>query len=296
MAEPKQQTAAVAVQEKNISDNVLRRIKALENSGEIKIPKDYSPENALKAAWLTVQDVVDKNGKKALEVCTQESVAQALLKMVVWGLSPLKKQCDFIVRGSHLCCDPEYTGNIVLAKRYAGMKWIKANAIFQDDDFAYEVDSETGRRKLVHHKQTIDSLGTNKIKGAYAIFELADGTRDMEVMNISQIQTAWGQGAARGNSPAHQKFTDQMAIKTVINRATKLLIRGSDDNVLFDDNDETRDATGEAVQHTMYHKANQEEISIEDAEVVATETKTEVAKEKPETTEQPASDHQKMDF
>ncbi|HEV7383179.1 MAG TPA: recombinase RecT, partial [Dyadobacter sp.] len=156
-----QQTAAVAKPtEKNITDQVLAKIQAFEESGELRIPKDYSVGNAMKAAWIIIQEVKDRNGKPALEVCTPASVANALLKMVVWGLSPLKKQCDFIVYGTTLSCDPEYTGNIALAKRYGGLKWIKANTIFEKDDFQWEVDPETGRRRILKHAQALESFGS----------------------------------------------------------------------------------------------------------------------------------------
>lgn len=249
-------------------DLVLERINTFKSSGDIKFPSDYSPENAVRAAWLIIKDVKDRNGKPALEVCTKESVCDSLLKMVVWGLSPLKKQCDFIVYGNKLSCDPEYTGNIALAKRYGNLKTIKANVILECDDFQFEID-EMGRRRLIKHIQTLDSLGDLKIRGAYAIYELNDGTRDMEVMNFKQIQASWNQGATKGGSPAHKNFPDQMAIKTVINRACKLLIRSSDDSVLYNDESEDTkdDAITSGVKHDIKKHANNEVISMDDESV-----------------------------
>lgn len=261
------QNGQVAQIQKNISDQVLAKIEIFKQAGELKLPADYSPENALKAAYLTLLETKDKNGQPALQVCSKESVANALLKMVVWGLSPLKKQCDFIVRGTQLTCDPEYTGNILLAKRYGGLKNHKANAIFKGDDFKFEVCVD-GRRKLIHHKQELESIG-GEVTGAYVSYELEDGTQDMEIMNIVQIRNAWRQGAAKGESMAHKNFSDQMAIKTVYNRMCKLLIRASDDAVLMgdggSDDDEAKEspALSEAKQEVIA-KANAEEISFED--------------------------------
>lgn len=256
----------VAVQQKNITEQVLAKIETFKQAGELRLPADYSPENALKAAYLTLQDVKNKDGRPALEVCKSSTVANALLKMVVWGLSPLKKQCDFIVRGDTLCCDPEYTGNIALAVRYGGLKHHKGNAIFNGDDFKFEVGID-GRRKLIHHKQSLESIGGDVI-GAYVTYELEDGTQDMEIMNISQIRNSWLQGAAKGTSIAHKNFTDQMAIKTVYNRMTKLLIRASNDAPLMgdngsDDNEQKPDVMSEAKQEVI-NKANAEEIAFED--------------------------------
>lgn len=52
---------------------------------------------------------------------------------------------------------------------------------------------------------------------------MKDGTVKTEVMTIKQIKTAWKQGFGykeNGNG-VHQKFTDQMAMKTVKNRLLK---------------------------------------------------------------------------
>ena len=248
---------SLEVVKKDISAQVLAKVDTFQKSGELRIPKDYSPENALKSAYLVLTD--PRNN--LIAKCTKESVANALLKMVVWGLSPLKKQCDFIPYGDKLECTPEYTGNIVLAKRYGNLKWIKANAIFEKDVFEFHVDAETGCKKIVRHEQDLESIGSKVLKGAYAIYQLNDGTTDVEVMSMVQIKDAWNQGAMKGNSPAHKNFPDQMAMKTVINRACKLLIRGSDDSALYsgDENDDLN-----PVQREIDDNSNVEEISFVD--------------------------------
>lgn len=248
----------VAIKEqKNITDSVLAKIDVFRQSGELRLPPDYSPENALKSAYLVLLETKTKEGKFALEVCTKDSIANALLKMVVLGLSAIKKQCDFIIYGNKLECTPEYTGNIALAIRYGGLKYHKANAIFAGDVFKFEI-GEDGRRKLIEHKQTLESFGGDII-GAYVTYELEDGTKDMEIMNIHQIKKSWEQGAMKGLSPAHKNFTDQMAIKTVYNRACKLLIRASNDSVLLGDSDEQEQRE---IPQRQVEDADIEEISL----------------------------------
>lgn len=286
-----QPTQAVAPTKK-VSEStinaVLERINTFKNSGDLKFPKDYSPENAVRSAWLILQETKDRNGKPALDVCSTESICNAMLKMVVWGLSPLKKQCDFIVYGNKLSCDPEYTGNIALAKRYGNLKTIKANVILEGDEFKFEIN-ETGRRKLIKHVQNLDSLGDMKIKGAYAVYELNDGTLDMEVMNMKQIQAAWNQGATKGGSPAHKNFPDQMSIKTVINRACKLLIRSSDDSVLYGDetDDIKEDSVTATAKHTIRENANKKEVSMNDEPIQEAIEVNEEVKEEVVTEENP---------
>ncbi|MDM1396091.1 recombinase RecT [Myroides odoratimimus] len=259
-------TQQLEVVKKDISTQVLQKVEAFKNAGELRIPEDYSPENALKSAYLILSETKNREGKFALDHCTKESIANALLKMVVWGLSPLKKQCDFIMYGNKLECSIEYTGNIALAKRYGGLKDIKPITIFEGDDFEFEIDAVTGRKKILKHKQTLESLGSKNVKGAYAIMTFLDDTTDVEIMSINQIKDAWNQGAANGNSPAHKNFPDQMANKTVINRATKLLIRASDDSVLFNkEEEEVQPSIVKAeVEHEITMNANAEEIAFEE--------------------------------
>lgn len=264
-----QQSAVAAQQEeKNITTSVLAKITSFQQSGELRIPKDYSPENALKSAWLILQETVDSNKQPVLATCSKESIANALLKMVVWGLSPLKKQGDFIAYGTKLEFTPEYTGNLVLAKRYGGLVNHNQRAIFKGDEFEFETDLEFPyRTRILKHKQSLENIG-GEVIGAYFAFELADGTKDVEIMNISQIKLAWGQGGSKGNSGAHKNFSDQMAIKTVINRGCKLLIRSSDDSVLYEKEDQEYDAVTDQVRTDIRSNANKQTISFEDSVVV----------------------------
>lgn len=256
----------VAEVKKDISTQVLAKIDAFQASGELTLPKGYNAENALKSAYIILSD--PKNN--ILAKCDKSSVAEALLKMVVYGVSPIKKQCYFIPYGEKLECSISYAGNIAIAKRYGNLKSIKGNAIFEGDTFEFEVDQTTGHRKVIKHIQTLESVGSNKIKGAYAVYELNDGSVDVEVMSIAQIQMAWGQGGSKGNSPAHKNFADQMAIKTVLNRACKLLISSSDDSVLYDPLEEETviDVTAANVQHEIKTKANKQPLEFEEANVV----------------------------
>lgn len=262
------QPQELATVKRDISAQVLAKVDTFQRTGELRLPKDYSPENALKSAYIILSD--PKNN--LLAKCTKESVATALLKMVTWGLSPLKSQCYFIPYGDKLECTPDYSGNIALAKRYGGLKTIKANAIFEGDEFEFEVGMD-GRRRVIKHKQTLGSIDS-PVVGAYAVYELEDGTTDTEVMSIDMIHKAWGQGATKGNSPAHRNFADQMAQKTVINRACKLLIRSSSDAVLMGADSDTELEAPNRYTKEVELEANQGDIIDIPTEEVASEPAT----------------------
>lgn len=224
----------------NVADQVLAKIKNLQSMDALSLPKNYAVDNALKAAWLKIQETEDRSHNKALKVCTKESIANSLLDMVLQGLSVAKNQGYFIVYGNQLQFQRSYFGTIALAKRTGTItEEPKAQVIYKDDDFVYTI--EEGVTKIVKHEQKLANIDNTKIIGAYAIVTKADGTKEATIMTIDQIHKAWGQGATKGASPAHKNFSEEMAKKTVIGRACKAIINSTDDAWLLEG---THDETG----------------------------------------------------
>lgn len=233
----------------NISEQVLSRIEQFQKDGSMILPKNYSVENHMKSAWLALQEVEDKEHHKALQICTKESIANSLLDMVLQGLSVSKNQGYFIVYGNKLVFKRSYFGTIALAKRAGGMvSEPVANVIYEGDDFQYEIDPKTAKVAIVKHSQKLENIDNSKIKGAYALVTLADGTTQVTIMSMQQIRAAWGQGATKGNSPAHKNFAEEMAKKTVIGRACKAIINSSDDAWLYDGKEDDADSDKASIQ------------------------------------------------
>jgi recombination protein RecT len=270
MAETKQTPAVnTGNGSKEITAMVLDKIQAFTSSGELKLPADYSPENAIKSAQLMLTEQKDSSGKPVLETCTRESIANCLLDMVVQGLSPLKKQCYFIPYGNKLTLSRSYMGTIAVAQRVGGVKSINAQLIYQDDEFQIGIDPETGGKTVIMHIQELKNIDDNKIVGAYAIVILNDGKKFCEVMTMPQIEKAWQQGATKGNSPAHKNFKGEMSKKSVINRALKLFINSSSDASLYEEDEQDVDPITAKVNHEILTNANKEELGhTEDQEVI----------------------------
>lgn len=265
----KQEKTQLSVLQKDITDSVVSRINELQEVGAVTLPKSYAVGNELKMAWFALQEVVDRNKKPALQVCTKDSIANALLKMAIQGLSVWKKQGDFIVYDNKLSFEREYHGTIALALRTGKVKDVpEAEVIYEGDIFKYRIVN--GKKEIVEHSQELENIDINKIKGAYAVVPLKDGEFHTEIMTIQQIKQAWMQGAMKGQSPAHKNFTDQMAKKTVISRALKLYISSSDDEYLMDN-----EADPVQVQEK---KDALEEVEFTDAEVVQNEPEQEEEK------------------
>jgi recombination protein RecT len=244
-------------------ENVLARIATFQTSGGLKLPPDYSAENAVRSAWLVLQEIKNTNNQPALTVCTPASIANAMLNMVLQGLNPVKKQCYFIVRGNQLCMDRSYIGTIAIAKRVAKVQDANANVVYQGDEFEYEINTVTGKKKVTKHIQKLENIDINKITGAYVTVVPIEGETFSEIMTMAQIRQAWNQGPMKGQSPAHKNFPDQMAMKTVTSRGLKIAIGASDDSGLYDDEDDViTDAVAADVKQEIKDHGNKEPIGF----------------------------------
>ena len=228
---------AIATKKNEITEQVLQKVNSLQSVGELKIPNDYSPENALKSAYLILIEQKDRDNKPVLESCSKESIANTLFDMVIQGLSPMKKQCYFIPYAGKLTLSKSYAGTMAIAKRVAKIESITANVIYKKDKFIYQTDPVSGFKKLVSHEQQLENIDINEIVGAYAVIKFMDQTSFIEPMTMKQITQSWMQGPTKGTSPAHKNFPDEMCKKTAINRACKMIINSSSDSDIYNEFD-----------------------------------------------------------
>lgn len=215
---------------RGIIEKVSDRIEAMKDEEGLALPSNYSAQNALQAAALKLQSVKGRDGRPALTSCTQASVATALLDMVIQGLSPAKNQCYFIVYGNELQMQRSYFGTIAALKRLDSVEDIDAQVIHQGDEFEIGAD-ETGHIIVTKFKPSFANLD-KPIKGAFAFIKLTNGRTDYTVMTKAQIDVSWSQSRNRQNK-VQDKFSDEMAKRTVINRAAKMFINTSDDSDLL---------------------------------------------------------------
>lgn len=214
---------------KQITSAVAERLDTLKDEG-LALPANYNAQNALKAAYLRLQTVKDRQGRPALTVCTEPSIANALLDMAIQGLSPAKNQCYFIVYGNELQMQRSYFGTIAALKRLASIEDIDAQVVHRGDKFEIGAD-EIGHIVVTKFEPSFTNLDKELI-GAFAFIKLANGRVDYTVMTKAQIDTSWAQSRNRQNN-VQKKFSDEMAKRTVLNRAAKMFINTSDDSDLL---------------------------------------------------------------
>lgn len=218
---------------KDFTEGMVVKIQQKEKFG-LTFPKDYNYTNEFMSAMLILQDTVDSNKKPVLQSCSRASIENALVEMVTQGLSMQKKQCYPVAYGGRLQCQKSVYGNTCIARRY-GLKDINAAVIYKGDVFKYH--KEDAKTIIDVHEQSFENIDNDKIIGAYAVAIMNDGERIAEVMNMAQIKQAWKQGFGyreNGNG-THQKFPDQMAMKTVKNRLLKYINNTYSGNGIEDD-------------------------------------------------------------
>ena len=209
--------------QKQITSSVAARIGEMQNEG-LMIAPNYSVSNALSSAYYALKN---SNSGNLLQQCTQDSVYNALLEMVTQGLSPAKKQCYFIKYGSDVQLRMSYFGTIKVTKDLQEVKDVTANVVYEGDTL--DVAVENGRKKLVKH-ETDWRNADNPIIAAYFIITRTDGEEFFEVMTKKQIDKSWSKAKTKN---VQIDFPDQMAMRTVINRAAKMFINTSNDSDLF---------------------------------------------------------------
>lgn len=263
----KEDAVVLAADEKNISDLVLNRVKGLEKEGNLQFPVSYSYQNALKSAWLILNETVDKDKNPVLKTCTPTSVMNSLLNMVIQGLSPAKKQCYFVSYNKQLQLMRSYMGTVAVTKRLKAVSDVKAFVIYEGDEFETTYNLDTATLNITKYVPKFENIDNTKIKGAFAVVLGPDGPIYTEIMNINQIKMAWSKSRTGGQ--VHKDFAEEMAKKTVINRACKMFANTSDDSDIlieaFNNSDkefEADESIETNVQDEIKEKANSKIIEI----------------------------------
>lgn len=288
-------------QSRGIIEKVSDRIEAMKDEEGLALPSNYSAQNALQAAALKLQSVKGRDGRSALTSCTQASVATALLDMVIQGLSPAKNQCYFIVYGNELQMQRSYFGTIAALKRLDSVEDIDAQVVHRGDKFEIGAD-EVGHIIVTKFEPSFANLDKELI-GAFAFIKLSNGRVDYTIMTKAQIDTSWAQSRNRQNN-VQKKFSDEMAKRTVLNRAAKMFINTSDDSDLLTGSinaateaeyEEPKDVTQTAAEEqgstakllADFQEAQQAEEKVKPKPAPVQAPKQPVANEKTKTKEDP---------
>lgn len=219
-----------------VEEKALAKIQAYMELG-MTIPEGFSPANSLKKARFMLNDM-KVGGKPVLEVCTEESVMQALLESVAKGLDFSESQIYFIPRNNQMTTMESVYGRIVRAKRASKYYKPIVGYVHEGDIFDFGIDVNTGYTKIIEHKTSVENLDKPFI-AAYAYVTDNDGNTDVFVMTRKEWLKSWTK-SSNGASVA-KEFERDMIYRTIIKKSTKSLVNSNVKymGVLIDDEDDT---------------------------------------------------------
>lgn len=219
-----------------VEEKALAKIQAYIELG-MTIPEGFSPANSLKKARFMLNDM-KVGGKPVLEVCTEESVMQALLESVAKGLDFSESQIYFIPRNNQMTTMESVYGRIVRAKRASKYYKPIVGYVHEGDIFDFGIDVNTGYTKIIEHKTSVENLDKPFI-AAYAYVTDNDGNTDVFVMTRKEWLKSWTK-SSNGASVA-KEFERDMIYRTIIKKSTKSLVNSNVKymGVLIDDEDDT---------------------------------------------------------
>jgi len=216
----------------DLISGVTQRISQMQAEQGFQLPENYSASNALNAAYLMLDDsskgpsFIQKMNSNQIDAST---VAQALLNMVIQGLSPAKNQGYFIQYGKSLSFSRSYFGAIAIVERQQDIDGKPyANIVHEGDTF--EIGAEDDRTIVTKFEPKFENQD-KPIVAAFAVIKFKDGHKEYTVMTKKEIDTAWSHRSNKG--AVQQEFPQEMAKRTVLNRAAKFVINTSSDNDLL---------------------------------------------------------------
>lgn len=250
---------------KNVGDQVIARINSLCEVG-FTMPKDYQFVNAIKMSMLKLQDLKDKNGKPALQVCTPASVSTALFQMATKGLNAALGQAYLLVRGDQLCLQESYFGKVLMVKRIYP-HWNPNPVVIREGDvFEYSIDPATGKKFVVKHEQKLENIDKDFV-GGYLYLP----TGDLYIMTKKQILTAWSKSSSREQA-THKAFSEKMVGKTLVNSGCTMIINSTPEYQMGMDEEtnmiENKLPDYEDAEDQTYTSTTTDFVEVEEAEEV----------------------------
>lgn len=113
---------------------------------------------------------------------------------------------------------PGYLGLAHAAKRSGAVKEVRAEVVYEKDDFQYELGA---LKQINYHRPATGDRG--KLACVYAVAIFPDGTYDFEVLSPSQIESAKKRSATTSTDTPWTTDFEEMAKKTAIRKLCKRL-------------------------------------------------------------------------
>ncbi|MED1304736.1 recombinase RecT [[Bacillus thuringiensis] serovar konkukian] len=206
--------------------------------------------------------------------CTVPSLMGAVMQAVQLGLEPgLLGHCYLLPFNKNVGTkqNPEwikevqfiigYKGMIDLARRSGHIQSIYAHAVYENDEFEYEL----GLHPKLTHKPSFGDRG--KFIGAYAVAHFKDGGYQMEFMPESEIEKRRGRSKSKDFGPWKSDY-EEMAKKTVVRSMFKYLPISIEVQTQAQHDEVVRKDITEEPEFIEAEETNEETANQEQSEIV----------------------------
>lgn len=199
------------------ANTIAAYLKKMGPEIEKALPSHMNPDRMARIALTTI-----RSNPKLLEASVP-SLLGAVMQAAQLGLEPgLVGHCYLIPfrNGKTGQTDVQfiigYKGMIDLARRSGQIENIYSHAVFEQDEFEYEL----GLHPKLVHKPAAGERGN--MTHVYAVAHFKDGGYQFEVMDMQEIEKRRGRSKSKNNGPWVTDF-EEMAKKTVIRHMWKYL-------------------------------------------------------------------------
>lgn len=167
--------------------------------------------------------------------CNPLSVVNAIVHLAQVGLEPRPREAYLIPFGKECVPIIDYRGMVYLARRSGLVKDVAANAVYQGDEFDYDL----GSKPFLHHKPAtwkdengkrlpLDMEERGALIATWCVPFWIDGSpASPTVLSVLAIDRIRGKSRASGKGPWVSDY-DQMAIKSAVRVGMNLMPQGGE--------------------------------------------------------------------
>jgi recombination protein RecT len=159
--------------------------------------------------------------------CTKVSLQNCILQSMALKLYPGPMQeCAYVKFGDEAVFMPMYQGITKLAIQGKTIRSVKANVVYERDEFDYS----EGTEPYIKHRRYLGNDGERGARVAfYATATVRNGAREFVIMSLAEVEAirSRSRSAKSSHSPWNTDF-DEMGKKTVLKRMLKLLPKSTE--------------------------------------------------------------------
>lgn len=197
---------------------IARWIDSNPEKVEVHLPEGWSVDKVKRQALAISQ--MDRMTDGKISKCSPESITLAVLQAAALGLELGTGDAYLIPYSNSATLSVGYRGMIKLAKKSGEITHLKAEVVYEGEEFRVWSDSQG------EHLQHVPSFPRSEraIIAAYVRINCHDGFVDYEYIDVAEIDRvkAASEAKMRGKtSPAWSQWFGEMAKKAVIRRALK---------------------------------------------------------------------------